>query len=133
MSKGELTEFGLEIQKYLIQRGWSRRRLAEEARVNVSTVSRMMRGIQKPTHQTVEQLADALKIDPFHLKRIAGLRTAQSSATRHPSVEYLAQRLDELPPNIQEQAVEALSAQLDAIYRIMKQLSSDSHSSKERG
>ncbi|MGB0385525.1 MAG: helix-turn-helix domain-containing protein [Ardenticatenaceae bacterium] len=120
MSNTELTHFGRELQKYLERRGWSRRRLAEEAGVDVSTVSRMMRGIQQPTHKTVQLIADALEVDPFHLKRIAGLRVQQPRKARNPSVEYLAQRLDDLPPEIQEQAIEALGAQLDVIYNIMK-------------
>jgi transcriptional regulator with XRE-family HTH domain len=126
MSRTELTNFGTELQKYLERRGWSRRRLAEEARIDVSTVSRMMRGLQKPTHKTIESIADALEVDPFHLKRIAGLRVPKPRRERNPEVEYLAQRLDELPPEIQEQALDALGRQLDVIYNIMKQLSSES-------
>lgn len=120
MSNGsdDLTELGQELEEYLQRLGWSRRRLAEEAGLTIATISRLMRGLQPATHENIEAIAAAFQMDPFYLKRRAGLMAPLPGAERDPTVEYIAQRLEALPPAVREEAVDALGAQLDTIYKV---------------
>lgn len=112
-----LTPLGSEIQGHLDRKGWSRSELARrtKAKLNVSTISRVMRGLLPATHENVEQIADALGVDGERLKRLAGLRVVTPPGDRDATVEYIAQKLTDLPPAARERAVDALGAQLDAI------------------
>lgn len=122
----DLTAFGIEVQEHLDRLGWSRRRLAEEAGLTAGTVSRVMRGLNRPEDETIEAIAGALRIDSLHLKRLAGY-IAPKPSDRHASVEYIANRLNALPPVVREEAIQALGAQLDTIYRIAGISSTDPH------
>lgn len=117
MSK-ELNEFGNEIQDRLLEKGWSRSELARQAGLDVSTISRVMRGLQDATHPVVEKISDALKVDVSHLKTLAGLRVVSPPTDRDPRIEYIADRMNALPKQVREAAIEALGTQLDVIYRL---------------
>lgn len=115
MSNAKLTHLGQEIKRLLEHNDWSQRELARRAGIGVANISRVMRGLQEPTHNFVEVIADAFQVDSRYLKLKAGLRVVTPQKKRDPSVEYLAQRLDELPFSVREIAVNALGGQLDAI------------------
>lgn len=118
MSSSDLTPLGQEIDNHLKRLGWSQRKLAEEADIDSASVSRLMRGVQDATHPLIEKIADALRVDVLHLKEVAGLRVITPPAQRDSRVEYIAQRIDALPDAIKEQAIDAVGAQVDAIYNI---------------
>lgn len=115
MGTKSLSPLGKELQKHLKRLGWSQRTLASYANITHGTISKLIRGQTKPTPETLNAIGRALGVDPTHLMRLAGIPLPTSKTKRHPSVEYIAQRLDELPPDIQERAVEALGTQLDLI------------------
>ena len=118
MSSAKLTELGQEIKSLLVHNNWSQRELARRAGIGVANISRVMRGLQEPTHNFVEAIADAFEVDSRYLKLKAGLRVVTAHSQRDPSVEYLAQRLDGLPLSVRKMAVSALSGQLDVIYAL---------------
>jgi transcriptional regulator with XRE-family HTH domain len=106
---------GAAIERHLGER--SQTWLAKQAKTTQPTISRIIRGVHIPAPDTIEAIAKALEIDAFYLLRLAGLPVATTKA-RDPTVEYLADRLDALPPPVRDEAVDALGALLDAIYKI---------------
>lgn len=118
MNTARLTEFGEYITKQRKARGWKQNDLAREARLDSGNLSKMLRGLLPVTHETAEAIADALKISVVTVKEKAGLRAEKPSFQRDDSVEYFAEKLDALPPEIRTEAIDALGAQLDVIYRV---------------
>jgi transcriptional regulator with XRE-family HTH domain len=113
-----LIPLGVEIQHHLDRLGWSRNRLAEEARIGNSTVSRLMRGLQPATHDKIEAIAQALQVDPARMKELGGLYVGTRHTERDPRVEFIAERLDNLAPHVREEAIRAVGAVLDSIHHI---------------
>ncbi len=110
-----MTPLGKEIRKHLERAGWSQRTLAINAEITHSAISKIIRGKTKPTPETVDAIGRALNVDPTHLMRLAGIPLPAEKIKRDPSVEFIAQRLDELPKKVRKQAVAAVGAQIDAI------------------
>ena len=104
---------GQEIEKHLKRKRWSQRALAREAGIASSTISNIMRDEHRPTPETIDAIANVLGLDPVHLMRLAGMPVPVSKK-RNPSIEYIAQRLDDLPTDMQKKVVEILGAQLEA-------------------
>lgn len=115
-----LTELGKLIQQHLDRLDWSRNELGRRAGLDSGTVSRLMRGVTLPTHESVEKVADALRLDHSYLKQVAGLPAAPPPAERDERVEYIAQQLQALPEDMREDAIDALGGQLASYYRIME-------------
>lgn len=113
MGHKQLTPLGEEIQKHLDRTGWSQRGLASKAELAHSAISKIMRGKTNPTPSTINAIGQALNVDPMHLMRLAGIPV--SKAKRNPSVEYVAQRLDNLPSNAQVVVISAINALIDAM------------------
>lgn len=113
----DLTPLGQFIKRRLDELGWSQNRLGEESRIGSSSVSKLMRGLIAPTHENIEAIANALRIDQVRLKKEAGLSVVTPHVLRDPSVEYIAQQIDGLPPDIRTLFVEAIESQLKVIYR----------------
>jgi transcriptional regulator with XRE-family HTH domain len=109
-----LTELGHTIRRGLA--GRSQVWLSQQSGVDQSTISRILNGKVVPTPETLESLGKALGLDPAHLMRLAGLPIP--TGEYDPEAAYIAQRLTELPPGLREQAVDALGAQLDTIYKV---------------
>lgn len=107
-----------EILRQLDLQDWSFSELERRAGLSGGMVSRLTRGLMAPTHETIEKIADALQVDVVYLKEIAGLRVEAPSAQRDSRIEYIARRIAALPPDLQEEAIEALGTQLDVIYRV---------------
>lgn len=53
---------GFELLRHRRRAGWTQRELAERARVNVRTVTRIERGLAVPNVATMTRLADALGV-----------------------------------------------------------------------
>ena len=104
--------------------------LAEEAGIGQATVSRMLRGIYTPSPKTLQAVSQALGLDNVYLMRLSGLPLPEEGQQRDPSVEYLADRLNELPSDARKIAAtagSALGAQLDAIYAMLARQSQTEH------
>ncbi len=56
-------EFGLRLRKLRKEKGFSQDQFAFETEINVSTISRIERGIHNPRLVTLYQLAEALNIE----------------------------------------------------------------------
>ena len=109
---------GQEIHKHLKRLKWKQRDLANQAGVSQGNISKIMRGEHRASPDTLDAIGRALGVDSTHLMRLAGIPLPKERAKRHPKVEYIAQRLQDLPPNIQEDVYDALGAQLDVIYKM---------------
>ncbi|MGB0385813.1 MAG: helix-turn-helix domain-containing protein [Ardenticatenaceae bacterium] len=96
--------------------GRSQTWLASESGVGQSTISRLIRGKAKPNPKTLEALAKALGANPLHFMKLAGLPV--TSDQLDPEIAYIARRLGSLPSHLQESAISALGAQIDAFYDV---------------
>lgn len=101
--------------------------LSQQSGVDQSTISRIINGRVDPTPETLEALGRVLGIDPAYLMRLAGFPVNEGQYD--PEAAYIAQRLTELPPGTRKQAVDALGAQLDTIYKVA---GIPSHKARER-
>lgn len=63
-------------------------------------------------------IARALDVESSYLLRIAGISLPPAEVGSNPEVEYLAQRIYELPPELQAEAVDTLGSVLDTIYKV---------------
>lgn len=117
----ELSSLAKEIQKHLERLSWSQRTLAHDAGVGHATISRLIRGTHNPSPETLDAIAKALGVDTLHLMRLAGLPLPPSKVERDPSVEYIAQRLDALPAEMRERAVDVVGGIVDAFWEMAEQ------------
>lgn len=115
MAESGLTPLGKEIRSHLERLQWSQNRLADEAGVARSTLSRLMRGYQATTAETVDALARTVGVDPLYFMRLAGLPLPADPRGRDPQVERLAQRIDALDPGLRRVALGAVDALLDGL------------------
>ena len=114
----KVTPLGQEIRKIINELGWSQHTLANRAGLTQSAISKIVRGKSKPTPETMDAIGRALNVDPTHLMRLAGIPLPKNKVQRNPSVEYVAQRLDKLPKNMQDRAVEVVGIQIDVFYEM---------------
>jgi transcriptional regulator with XRE-family HTH domain len=112
------TELRSYIQQYLDRRGWTMRRLAEEAGISHSTVSRLMRGEIESSPETLAAIAKVMGVDAAFLMRLAGVPLPTPAKDRHPTAEYISQRLDDLPSYYRELAIEAVAGVVDSFSRV---------------
>ena len=110
---------GQEIYKHLKRLRLSQRELAAKAMISQGNISKLMRDEHRPNADTLVAIAQVLNVDPLHLMRIAGLPLPKP--TRNPSVEYVAQRLDELPDAVQGVVISGINAQLDVVAKVYQQ------------
>lgn len=103
-----LKRLGSEIAALLGDRsqGW----LAEQARVSQPTISRIVRGQQRPDAGILARIARALGTDPAVLLRLAGV--ALPAGARDGRVEFLASELDRLLPQLSAPMQELMLDQL---------------------
>ena len=112
------SRLGLEIKEILSRYGWSQQTLADYAGIGSSGISKIIRGKTNPSAETIYAIAKALSVDPTHLMRLSGIPLPQNKVSRDPSVEYIAQRLDELPKNMRKRAIEVVGTQIDLFYEM---------------
>ena len=73
------------------------------------------RGKTAPTPETLNAIGKALGLSPLYLMRLAGIPLPKDEKKRNPAIEHIAQRLDSLPPQVQDSAIASLAAQIDAL------------------
>ncbi|WP_081606855.1 helix-turn-helix domain-containing protein [Asticcacaulis benevestitus] len=73
--------------------GWTQPALEDVSKVSKDMISQIERGVSEPSFETLEKLADALKID------VAELTTTElpKSVRRSPEVDELCLRINRLP------------------------------------
>lgn len=108
-----LRKLGREIDRLL--NGRSQRWLEEQSGITQATVSRLIHGKHRPSPETLEALARPLGVAPVYLFRLAGLSIP--AGQYDPEAAYIAQRLTALPLELRKEAIDALSIQLDTIYK----------------
>lgn len=105
------------LSDYLIaelqRRGWSRRTLAMYAEISADTAARAVRGDSIPDTDTIRKIATALEADETHLLRLAGHLEETPQGLNDPSVIALAYRLEDLPPNMRQRAIQAMDAMIE--------------------
>jgi transcriptional regulator with XRE-family HTH domain len=58
-----LKEFGKNLQKLRIEKGFSTRKFADEADISASSLGRLEAGLTNPTFTTLLKVAEALGVD----------------------------------------------------------------------
>jgi transcriptional regulator with XRE-family HTH domain len=107
---------GMEVSRLLRTKGQTQEWLAEAVAMRQASISRIIKGKQKPSERTIEKIADALQVDAWHLKALLGYKVP--TRQWHPSIHYIAERMEALPPEVQEEAIEAVGGVVDALYNV---------------
>jgi transcriptional regulator with XRE-family HTH domain len=107
------------IEQSRLRRGWSWRELSRKTEIASSTLSYWKQGKARPDPASLQKLAAVLEIDEAYLLRLAGYLEDRPQGLHNAAAIDLARRIEELPPQAQEEAIEALRAMLDAIYNLI--------------
>jgi|SRR5829696_8216903 len=103
-----LIEFGPRLSELRQARGWSQVKLAQEAGLDPSTVSRFEAGSRAPERDTVLKIADALVLPVVDRERLLAAAGFRSEAWDDPMLAELAQLLND--PAIPHEAHDELRA-----------------------
>lgn len=98
-------EFGDLLGKLRSARGWSQGRLAQQAGIDPSSVSRFEAGSRTPERDTVNRLADALVLPVVDRDRLLAAAGFRSAAFDDPLISDLANLLADpaLPESVQQE------------------------------
>ncbi len=98
-------EFGDLLGKLRSARGWSQGRLAQQAGIDPSSVSRFEAGSRTPERDTVNRLADALVLPVIDRDRLLAAAGFRSAAFDDPLISELANLLADpaLPEGVQQE------------------------------
>jgi transcriptional regulator with XRE-family HTH domain len=107
-SRGGRTPFGELLGTLRTARGWSQGRLAQQAGLDPSSVSRLEAGVRAPERETVNRLADALVLPIIERDRLLAAAGFRSIALDDPLISELAMLLAD--PNLSEQAQQEIRA-----------------------
>lgn len=102
---------GRVIQEHLGER--TQEWLAQQVDMRQATISRIIRGQQAPTSDTVRRIAKALGLDEVYLLRLSGHTTTPPPNERDPLVEGLSHRLHSYPPDRRRVLLAMITAMLD--------------------
>jgi transcriptional regulator with XRE-family HTH domain len=101
-----VAEFGPQLSELRQARGWSQVKLAQQAGLDPSTVSRFEAGSRAPERDTVLKIADALVLPVLDRERLLAAAGFRSEAWDDPMLAELAQLLND--PAISTEASEEL-------------------------
>lgn len=62
-----MSTFGKNIESRLEERGWTKQQLADELRMDRSSLSKIIRGVHSPSLVMVEKIAAALGVEAYEL------------------------------------------------------------------
>ena len=116
-----MNTLGQFLQKRIEERGWSNREAARQAGISSGAISTLLRGIKKPRPETLRALADALDIEELRLLYLAGMLNEIPTGELVKEAAYIARRITNLPPRYRQIAIDAVAAQLDAIYSLYEE------------
>ncbi len=102
------TRFGELLSNLRTARNWSQGRLAQQAGLDPSSVSRLEAGMRAPERDTVQRLADALVLPMTERDRLLAAAGFRSIALDDPLIAELAVLLAD--PALPEQAEQELRA-----------------------
>ncbi|MFL5762112.1 MAG: helix-turn-helix domain-containing protein [Thermomicrobiales bacterium] len=88
-------EFGPRLTELRQARGWSQVKLAQEAGLDPSTVSRFEAGSRAPERETVLKIADALVLPVLDRERLLAAAGFRSEAWDDPMLAELAQIIND--------------------------------------
>lgn len=106
--RGGRTPFGELLGNLRTARGWSQGRLAQQAGLDPSSVSRLESGLRAPERDTVHRLADALVLPIADRDRLLAAAGFRSIALDDPLISELAMLLAD--PNLPEQVQQDIRA-----------------------
>jgi transcriptional regulator with XRE-family HTH domain len=95
------TEFGRLLASYREELNWTKTQLAEQAKLDPSSVSRLEGGSRTPELTTIHVLASALKLSPVERERLIASAGFRSEAWSDPLIVELVELL--LDPQVPEQ------------------------------
>jgi transcriptional regulator with XRE-family HTH domain len=90
-----ISEFGPQLSELRQARGWSQVKLAQQAGLDPSTVSRFEAGSRAPERETVLKIADALVLPVLDRERLLASAGFRSEAWDDPMLAELAQLLND--------------------------------------
>jgi transcriptional regulator with XRE-family HTH domain len=90
-----VAEFGPQLSELRQARGWSQVKLAQQAGLDPSTVSRFEAGSRAPERETVLKIADALVLPVLDRERLLAAAGFRSEAWDDPMLAELAQLLND--------------------------------------
>jgi transcriptional regulator with XRE-family HTH domain len=90
-----IAEFGPQLSELRQARGWSQVKLAQQAGLDPSTVSRFEAGSRAPERDTVLKIADALVLPVLDRERLLAAAGFRSEAWDDPMLAELAQLLND--------------------------------------
>jgi transcriptional regulator with XRE-family HTH domain len=90
-----ISEFGPQLSELRQARGWSQVKLAQQAGLDPSTVSRFEAGSRAPERDTVLKIADALVLPVLDRERLLAAAGFRSEAWDDPMLAELAQLLND--------------------------------------
>ncbi len=90
-----VAEFGPQLSELRQARGWSQVKLAQQAGLDPSTVSRFEAGSRAPERDTVLKIADALVLPVLDRERLLAAAGFRSEAWDDPMLAELAQLLND--------------------------------------
>jgi transcriptional regulator with XRE-family HTH domain len=95
MVEDSISEFGPQLSELRQARGWSQVKLAQQAGLDPSTVSRFEAGSRAPERDTVLKIADALVLPVLDRERLLAAAGFRSEAWDDPMLAELAQLLND--------------------------------------
>jgi transcriptional regulator with XRE-family HTH domain len=107
-SRVSRTPFGELLGNLRAARAWSQGRLAKQAGLDPSAVSRLEAGVRAPERDTVQRLADALVLPMTERDRLLAAAGFRSIALDDPLISELAMLLAD--PSLPEQVQQELRA-----------------------
>lgn len=100
------TEFGRLLAAYREELNWTKTQLAEQAKLDPSSVSRLEGGSRLPELTTIKVLAEAMKLSPVERERLIASAGFRSEAWSDPLIVELVELL--LDPTVPEQTHDEL-------------------------
>lgn len=116
-----MNELGDFLQKRIKAKGWSANETARRAGISSGGISTLLRGLAKPRVDTLKALAKVLDVEESRLLYLAGMLDELPTGNFDQSAAYIARRITDLPPRYRQVAIDALAAQLDAIYTLYEE------------
>lgn len=118
MQEAALGSFGAYLRNRLMRANMSMRKLAEQCGIDVSTISRLAAGTQKPRPEHIEKISTALTVPVLDLWRAAGYIAEEDQSA--PPTGLVNEFLVAAFPELANLRLEQIEAELEK-YRLFAQ------------